>query len=246
MKYWLLITYLFISNNCISQQEITEYTVTYQNNRNDIRIIQTTIRQYYNDSSCVWEISFPQVDGLKDWEVQRSLNIELSNQVSFGDCDIDKECDENYRWYPRMEFYWNKVEITCIHNDLLSFQIIEGGQPYGYDRKFSDIRCFFYDLKTGYDIDTRAFFKEDDESQQQLEQILISRLGFVPEEEPLRTMRQYYFDCKQLIVLYDRYTIGEDQIYHIPLVYDDIKDLINPSGFLAGYFDGQSKSQTKK
>ncbi len=219
----------------LAQQAILKDTVTYPQAEGNITVIQTVIRQYFNDSSCLWEISFPRIDGLHNREVQASINRKFSEHASFGDCDLDEGCYENEQWYPRMQFYWNKVEITAITHDLLSFQTSEQMKPHRNQKSFGQIDCYFMDLKTGAEIVAGELLKSD--ARPALDELIIWKLGFEPEQEPFQTMRQYYLEGHHLIVLYDRYTLADDKVYRIAMNYKEIKDWLIPQGYLANYFN---------
>lgn len=238
-KFFLISHFTFCCLFGWAQQEIKKDTVNYYNLGKKIDVIQTTIKQYYNDSTCVWEISYPQVKGIDDPDIQASKNKEFAAYVSFGDCEMgDEECEQaSEQWYPRMQYYYNKVEVVDIKNNLMSYKLSEGGQPVGYKRKFGEVEYFIFDLKSGEQIEEGDLFSFSGSSKSGFDQLLILKLGFTPDEEPFQTMRQYYFNEGDLVVYFDRYTIGEDQEYHIKLSYIELKAWMKKEGAIMRYFE---------
>lgn len=202
----------------------------------EVTVIQTTIKQYYNDSSCVWEIAYPQIKGLTNSDIQLTLNKQFANYVSFGDCEDDKECQPGEQWFPKMQQYWNKVNLVGLRNGLLSYRVSEGGQPMGYNKKYGEVQYFTYDLDKGEYVELEHLFQFDSLQSTKFNHLLTIKLGFTPEEEAFQTMRQYYFDGENLVVYFDRYTIGEDEEYHIPLSYVELKAWMKEGKVLRRYF----------
>ena len=69
---------LLFSNLSFSQMEITIDTVYFQNIDKKVMVVHTTNRQYYNDSVCVWEVSYPEIFNLGNRIRETSINLMFS------------------------------------------------------------------------------------------------------------------------------------------------------------------------
>jgi hypothetical protein len=230
---WIL---LLIPTFSYSQTEITMDTTFYQNMDKKVMVVQTTNRQYYNDSVCVWEVSYPEIFNLGNRIRETSINLMFSKEVSFGDCN-DKVCDRATMYFPLLNRYWDKVVVTSIKNDLLSYYLFEGSCPNYTKVCFLKTRHHLYDLKNGSEIEPSSLFKKDQITQHKLDSIILTKLDFVPEDmEAIRFERQFYFDKNKLMVFYDTYTIGKKETFIVELTYKEIQSLINPAGVVAVFF----------
>jgi hypothetical protein len=211
-------------------------TTFYQNMDKKVMVVQTTNRQYYNDSACVWEVSYPEISNLGNRIRESSLNLMFSKEVSFGDCN-DKVCDRATMYFPLLNRYWDKVVVTSIKNNLLSYYLFEGSCPTYTKVCFVKTRHHVYDLTTGLEIEPNSLFKADAITQHKLDSIILHKLDFVPEDmEAVRFERQIYFEKNKLMVFYDNYTIGRKETFKLELTYKEIQSLINPTGAVAAFF----------
>lgn len=235
IKYAILFCFLF-PLLAYSQVEIRYDTLYFKNNDKDVMVVHTINRQYYNDSACVWEVSYPEIFNLGNRIRESSVNLMFSKEVSFGDCD-DKVCDRTTMYFPLLNKYWDKVVVTGIKNDLLSYYLFEGSCPTYTKVCFVKTRHHLYNLKSGSEIETATLFKTDVKTQQKLDSVILHKLDFVPEDmEAVRYERQFYFERDKLMVFYDTYTIGRKETYSFELSYKEIQGLINPSGPLNIFF----------
>jgi hypothetical protein len=234
----LLMTPLF----SFSQTEIKHDTLYFKNNEKDVMVVHTINRQYYNDSACVWEVSYPEIFNLGNKAIESSMNLLFSKEVSFGDCN-DKVCDRATMYFPLLSRYWDKVVITSIKNDLLSFYLYEGNCPTYTKVCFIKTRHYLYNLKTGTEIEANSLFKTDAKTQHSLDSVILHKLDFVPEDmDAVRYERQFYFEKGKLMVFYDNYSLGRKDIYAFELSYEEIKKLMNPSGPLKTFFGEMKKT----
>jgi hypothetical protein len=219
-----------------SQTEIRHDTLHFKNNDKDVMVVHTINRQYYNDSACVWEVSYPEIFNLGNKIRESSVNLMFSREVSFGDCN-DKVCDRTTMYFPLLSRYWDKVVVTSIKNDILSYYLYEGNCPTYTKVCFIKTRHYLYDLKMGSEIEPSALFKKDIKSQQKLDSLILHKLDFVPEDmDAVRYERQFYFEKDKLMVFYDSYALGRKDIYAMELTQEEVRDLINPNGAIAAFF----------
>lgn len=225
-----------------SQTEIKHDTLIFKNNGKDVMVIHTINRQYYNDSACVWEVSYPEIFNLGNRIRESSVNLMFSKEVSFGDCD-DESCDRSTMYFPLLNRYWDKVVVTSIKNDLLSYYLFEGSCPTYTKVCFVKTRHHLYDLKMGSEIEPTSLFKQDAQTQQKLDSLILNKLDFVPEDkDAVRYERQFYFEKNKLMVFFDTYTLGKKDTYSIELTYKEVLSLINPTGPLSVFFKEQKVS----
>lgn len=227
-----------------SQMQIIKDTTYYQNMGRKIMVVQTTNRQYYNDSACVWEVAYPEISNLENRIRESSINLMFSKEVSFGDCN-DKVCDRTTMYFPMLNRYWDNVVITEIKNDLLSYYLHEGSCPTYTKVCFLKTRHHLYNLKAGIELESSSFFRPGEKTQQKLDSIVLGKLDFTPEDmDALRYERQFYLEKGKLMAFYDTYTIGKKDTFSIELPHKDIQSLINPNGPLAVFFN--EKKTTSK
>lgn len=227
-----------------SQMEIKHDTLYFKNNGAEVMVIHTVNRQYYNDSACVWEVSYPEIFNLGNRIRESSVNLMFSKEVSFGDCD-DESCDRTTMYFPLLNRYWDKVVITDIKNDLLSYYLFEGSCPTYTKVCFVKTRHKLYDLKMGAEIEPSSLFKMDAQTQHKLDSIILQKLDFVPEDkDAVRYERQFYFEKSKLMVFYDTYTLGRKETHAFELLLAEVRGLWNPSGPLPVFFS--EIKQTKK
>lgn len=218
-----------------AQTEIYKDTIYFLDN-NKVMVVHTTNRQYYDDSTCVWEVMYPEIFGLENRVTETSINIMLSQEVAFGDCN-DKECDRTTMHFPQLSKYWDKVKITGIKYDLLSYGLLEGHCPVYSKLCSSKIRYYLYDMKSASEIETSTLFKKDENTQHKLDSIVLEKLDFVPEDiNAVRSERQFYFEGEKLFIFYDSFTLRGSKTYSFELHYEEVKNLINPSGKLSIFF----------
>jgi hypothetical protein len=230
---------------CFAQMEIIKDTTYYQNMGRKVMVVQTTNRQYYNDSACVWEVAYPEIYNLESRIRESSINLMFSKEVSFGDCN-DKVCDRSTMYFPMLNRYWDNVAITEIKNDLLSYYLHEGSCPTYTKVCFLKTRHHLYNLKTGSEIEASTLFRTDERTQHKLDSIILEKLDFIPEDmEAIRFERQFYFKKNKLMVFYDTYTIGKKDTYSLELPYADIQNLINPNGPLTAFFNEKTNISKK-
>ena len=161
----------------------------------------------------------------------------LSQEVSLGDCN-DKVCDRTTMYFPLLNRYWDKVKITEIKNDLLSYCLMEGNCPAYAKVCFSKTTYRLYNLKNGTEVLPTAFFKKDETTQRKLDSIILNKLDYVPENmESIRMERQFYFEANKLFVFYDAYTIGGSEICSMELPYKEILKIADISGPIPVYFE---------
>lgn len=224
------------------QSEIKYDTLFFKNNGKEVMVIHTINRQYYNDSACVWEVSYPEIFNLGNRIRESSVNLMFSKEVSFGDCD-DKVCDRTTMYFPLLSRYWDKVVVTSIKNDLLSYYLFEGSCPTYTKVCFVKTRHCLYDLKTGSEIEPTSIFKKDAITQHKLDSIILNKLDFVPDDkEAVRFERQFYFEKNKLMVFYDAFTLGRKETYSFELTLDEINGLWNPAGPLPIFFSGSNRA----
>jgi hypothetical protein len=224
--------------------EIKYDTVYFTNNDKQVMVVHTTNRQYYNDSACVWEVTYPEIHNLENRIRETSINLMFSKEVSFGDCN-DKVCDRSTMYFPMLNRYWDQVIVTSIKNDLLSYYLHEGSCPTYTKVCFMKTRHHLYNLRTGSDIEPTSLFRSDAKTQHKLDSIILQKLDFVPEDmEAVRYERQYYFEKNKLMAYYDSYTIGKKETYSFELPYKEIQAFINPNGPLVLFFN-EKKSISK-
>lgn len=244
MKHILLLHILFLPFYSFSQTEITKDTTHFQNYGKKIMVIHTNNRQYYDDSTCVWEVMYPEIFGLTNRIRETSVNIMLGQEVAFGDCN-DKECDRTTMYFPQLSRYWDKVKITSIKNDLLSYCLTDGHCPIYSKLCSSKTQYRLYNLRNGSEVEIASLFKKDETTQHKLDSIILEKVDFTPEDpRTIRSERQFYFEENKLFVFYDWYTIGRAETYAFELFYKEIQDLIDPSGVLPVFFS--DKILTKK
>lgn len=206
-------------------------------------VVHTTNRQYYDDSTCVWEVMYPEIFNLENRIVSASVNIMLSQEIAFGDCN-DKECDRTSIYFPQLSRFWDKVKITGIRNDLLSYCLMEGHCPVYSKLCSGKIQYRLFNLKSGLDIEMSSLFKKEESTQKKLDSLILAKLHFIPEDiGAIRSERQFYFEAGKLFVFYDWYTIGRMETYVFELPYAEIQNLINPSGVLSVFFKDISLSK---
>lgn len=228
---------IFLPLALSAQMEMIRDTVYFENYGKRIMVIQTTNRQYYNDSLCVWEVAYPEIYNMANRIRESSVNLMFSREVSFGDCD-DKVCDRTTMYFPLLNRYWDKVVATSIRNDLLSYYVLEGSCPAYTKVCFVQTRHHIYDLKFGSEIEPGTLFKKDAATIQKLDSLILHKLDFVPEDmEAVRYERQFYFDKNKLMVFFDNYTLGKKETYSLELSYADVKGLLSPSGPLPVFFE---------
>lgn len=247
MKTYIIVSVLIVFSLfpvlSFSQTEIRYDTLYFKNNDKQVMVVHTTNRQYYNDSACVWEVSYPEIFNLSNRIRESSVNLMFSKEVSFGDCD-DKVCDRSAMYFPLLSRYWDKVVVTSIKNDLLSYYLFEGSCPTYTKVCFLKTRHYLYNLNTGQEIDPTSLFKTDVKTQHKLDSIVLDKLDFVPDDkEAVRFERQFYFDKDKLMVFYDNYTLGRKETYSFDLPYSSLKDLINPAGPLVAFFSEKKPAQ---
>lgn len=242
-KHKLLFLLLYFPVFAFSQMEISKDTVYFLNNGKKIMVIHTNNRQYYSDSTCMWEVMYPEISGLENGVQESSINIMLSQEVAFGDCN-DKECDRTTLFFPQLSKYWDKVKITDIKNDLISYCLLEGHCPV-YSKICSSKTTYrIYNMKNGEDIGMAGLFKKDETTQHALDSLIQQKLDFVPEDpKAVRNERQFYFEGDKLFVFYDRYTIGRTETYAFELPYAEIQGLLDPAGILPVFFKDKMLSK---
>ena len=236
LKLIFLFRILFFSSHSFCQVEIRKDTVYFKNYEKKIMVVHTNNRQYYDDSTCVWEVMYPEISGLENKTVETLLNTRFSQEVAFGDCN-DEKCDRTTMYFPQLTRYWDKVKITGIKNDLLSYCLTEGYCPVYSKLCSGKTQYHLYNLKTASEVEMSRLFKKDDVTQHKLDSIILEKLDFVPEDlGVVRNERQFYFEKDKLFVFYDWHTIGRSETYVFELSYREIQGLINPSGLLAVFF----------
>lgn len=233
---------IFISSCCtvaFAQTEITKDTLYFLNKGKRVAVVHTLNRQYYNDSSCVWEIMYPEISGLAYSTQEKELNLLFSTEVAFGDCN-EKVCDKTTMYFPLLSKYWDKVRVTGIKNDLVSYCMTEGHCPVNSKYCSGKTMYYFYNVKYGSEVAMISLFKKEETTQHKLDSIILDKLDFVPEDlNAIRNERQFYFEGDKLFVFYDWYTIGKSNTYSAELQYKEIHDLINPVGILPVFFGDQ-------
>jgi hypothetical protein len=234
-----MILFLVSDHPLFAQMEITKDTVYFENYGNKLTVVNTLNRQYYNDSTCVWEIMYPEVYNLGDME--STINLMLSREVAIGDCN-EKICDRTTMNFPLLRKYWDKSKIITIKNDLLSYCLMEGNCPTYAKMCFSKTSYHLFNLKTGMQVDAGTLFKKDAISRHKLDSIILSKLDFVPENmQMIPSERQFYLEGNKLYAFYDTYTIGGNETYSVELQKKDIQGLINPDGILPVFFNDKGK-----
>lgn len=233
--YFIAITILFPAFSS-AQTEIHKDTVHFLNNDKKVMVVHTTNRQYYDDSTCVWEVMYPEIFNLENRVVSASINIMLSQEVAFGDCD-EKECDRTTMYFPQLSRYWDKVKVTGIKNDLLSYCLMEGHCPVYSKLCSGKIKYNLFNLKSYSEIEMSSLFKNEERIQKKLDSLILEKLDFMPEDiGAIRSERQFYFDKEKLFVFYDQYTIGRTETYTLELSFEEIQTMINPLGDLSIFF----------
>jgi hypothetical protein len=222
--------------------EITHDTLHFKNNGADVMVIHTTNRQYYNDSACVWEVSYPEIFNLGNRIRESSLNLMFSQEVSFGDCN-DKVCDRTTMYFPLLNRYWDKVVVTSIRNDLLSYYLFEGSCPTYTKVCMVKTRYHLYDLRSGEEIEMASLFGKEEKVQHKLDSLILQKLDFVPEDlDAVRFERQFFFDKNKLMVFFDAYTLGKKNTISFELTQKELAGLMNPAGPLPLFFSDKKKT----
>jgi hypothetical protein len=230
MKYsFLLIQILWISlvfSQTAQIQKVTRDTTYHLNN--SVIIIQTTIAQYYNDSTCVWEVSYPIIKGLPDLNIQDQMNRMFIELSSIGDCDEDKECDTQTN-YPKLNTYWNKTAIFEITQDLISFNHNEGGTVVGFDECFGNENYYNYNLKNGTEYKRQEIISLTEQNTIEFQKLMMSKLPKeIKDEEAIVTQWQVKLQGGKFCVFYDNYTLFENENLTICLEENEILPFINP------------------
>ncbi len=232
----LLFTFFLIFPGipAFSQAEIIKDTVYFENNGKKLMVVNTLNRQYYNDSTCIWEIMYPEISNLGDME--SAINLMLSREVALGDCN-EKICDRSTMHFPLLNRYWDKVKIVSIKNDLLSYGLMEGSCPTYAKICFSKTTYHIYNLKTGMEVENTSLFRRDTRTLHQLDSVIASKLDFVPENpEMILSGCQFYLEGNNLFAFYDNYTLEGNKTFTVELQKKDILNLINPNSVLSVYF----------
>lgn len=236
-RFLLLVFPIFFTPLFLVAEEEQLYqgdTIRFENS--ELYVVETTIKHFYYDSLCTWEIVYPQVHGLKDKERQIDLNIMFSKLISIGDCH-DLECEPEYaKRFPEHQLYWNTVRIKCIQNNAISYIIKKGGcmmdEPFCHE----EYQHFFYDLTEDQILDETSYFKQDSVSKKKLNELIISKLDFVPDDiSILQRTWKIDFDCKRLSIFYECDTINGFNQYLIYLSLQEVKLLVNPQGPLSKF-----------
>lgn len=240
MRWLILILGLLSHSMNLAQSTTTLDTLSFVNRGHKIEVIHTTIRHCYYDSTCIWEIVYPQIGSMKHIEAERSANLFFREQAGISDCVEDKQDNEINGREPSLQHYWLKIEIICIRNGIISYRRSEGNRPLETKEDCEDITYHFYDLEHIDDFNTKLFFKSSEAINLDLDELINTKRGFQPRnQDNFRNSRQYYFNCKDLIIYYAKNALKGDHSYHISLTLNELKDLILSGGPLDRYFKDQ-------
>ncbi len=233
MKTILLILSILLGYQCFSQdgdQKITVDTLHFQNENKTGYVLHTTITHYYNDSSCIWEVSYPEIFGLNDESAEYSINKTFELSVAIGDCAEEDECTYfGAMIYPEYFKYWNRVKVMGIRNNVVSYFYQEGGCTYDEPYCYDNVTFNLYDLNTNSEVDERNIFRSDKKSQEGLHNAIIAKLGFTPQyEQAVDFARQVGFDSEGVIIYYSEFTLGERESYTLRFTLDEIEVFLRP------------------
>lgn len=228
---------LYLTTNLMAQeQQIIKDTLFLTNKGSKVRVVNTIIRQFYNDSNCIWEIKYPQLSGLPNTDVERTLNVEFIENADLGNCN-DKGCEDNIVYFKQISRYWDVIEIVSLGNNLVCYKTKEGTCLNDTKQCMHNTHHYIVDLNTGYVVTDKIRFKNDAVSQQRLEDLLIKNLGFKPKDlNALTSLQQYYLKDGKLHFFYDVYTLTKgDKEYDVTLDYDTIEDLLKDKSLFLNY-----------
>lgn len=214
-----------------NDQKVTTDTLRFTNEGVPGFVVQTNITHFYNDGDCSWEIGFPEIFGLKDQTAAFNINKTFELSVSIGDCAEEDECTYYSSIpYPEYQKHWNRVVVTGLSENLISYYYQEGGCTYDEPFCFDNVTYKVYDLKQDKECDNLIHFKQDEASAQALRDLIVKKLGFTPHYlESIDFARQYGFDADGIIIYYGEYTLAERESYTLRFKWDEIRHLLADS-----------------
>lgn len=240
MRRLLIVILAFAGFSAIAQ-EIEFQSIKYDTLKfGEIMAVQTTIKQIYNEGSCVWLISYPQLSGSEYAKNMDVINKRFIDHARIEDCtaDDEKECVDSNPWYPNLSSYWNMVGIINADKGIVTYGVKEGGEIVGYDDCFGDQMIYMYDLASGESLWEKDLIKKDEDAQRLFDNMLVKKLGFEPEHKDfIRTTRQVYIHKNVVHVFYDVHTLKEDREIRLEFSFDELKEIINYEGKFATYYE---------
>jgi hypothetical protein len=239
-----LFAFLFCFGSIQAQefQQIINDSVSIQNGTEEVIVATTTIRQFYEDSTCIWEIKFPQLVTTSNPEGTEAINKVFERLVSFGDCDNGSCLESDEEMFPRFGQYWNKVEVASLDAEWISYVVKEGGCPIGTKSCFGTTDYFLYSMKTHQAITPFQVFKTDRESLSNLEALIHEKLGFRPaNDEVITNYMQIFMKDGNVALYYDNWTIADNVPYTIVFELQEIKSLLKKEHPLQAYFSSKKE-----
>lgn len=221
---------LILSKPAFSVSMSTTYdTVRFANT--EVYVVEHTLKHYYFDSLCVWEITYPQFHGMADKTKEFELNDLFSKKLSFGDCN-DVECDlEAMKRIQENAVFWNSIRVHCIKGNVISYVEKSGGCRREQPMCKETTQTHLYDYVNNEAYDENLYFKKDPKSVKKLNDIIIKKLGFTPKDvSKLQTDWKLDVDCDGVSIFYDCETIFDFNQYLIYLSFDDLWEVLHPQG----------------
>jgi hypothetical protein len=198
----------------------------------ELMIINHTLKHFYYENTCVWEINYPELIKLNgSLTLSNNINSDLNKRVAIGTCDGDDCVAVEEELFPYFQNFWDVIYGNYLEKNVLFLEKQKGGCVAGEPVCYLTKEFLAYDLISGESFDGGDILSSESNKRDKFISMIKAKLNLENiNENALFSEPTFKYDQEELEITYAPNTIKGNNVYMVRLSKNELRTVASSEG----------------